>query len=542
MSAPEAAGSARRSGLLTSTGVVSAMTLVSRITGLARDIGFSRWFGAGLVMDAFFVAFKIPNLMRRFFAEGAFSQAFVPILAEYRGTRSPAETRALIDKIAGTWIVVLFAVTAIGVLAAPVLILVFAPGFIGEDDRYGLATDMLRLTLPYLFFVSLTAFAGAILNVHRRFAAPAFTPVLLNVVLIVFAALIAPRMERPAIGLAAGVFAAGVVQLAFQVPFLMRLGLLPRPRLAVGDADVGRVLRLMTPALFGSSIVQINLLLDMLIASFLAAGSISWLYYSDRLMEFPLGMVGVALGTVILPNLSEQYARGSPEAFVATLDWALRWVIVITLPAAIGLMLLAEPLLAAIFHGGKFDAEDVRMSTASLMAFAPGLIGFVGVKVLAPAYFARQDTRTPVRIGVFTLLLNLVLNVVLVNVLLRTAWLPPHAGLAVATSVSGLANAGLLLANLRSSGVYRTQTLWTPLFARVLAACAAMTVFVVLVERNIGDWLELGTKAAVAWLGVLVVGAMAVYGCACLALGLGPRALRAAPAAEHRSPAESTGA
>ena len=538
----EAAGKPRREALLVSTGVVGAMTLVSRITGLARDIGFSHWFGAGLVMDAFFVAFKIPNLLRRFFAEGAFSQAFVPVLSEFRGTRTADETRALIDKIAGTLTVVLFVFTVLGVLAAPLLILVFAPGFIGDDARRVLATDMLRLTLPYLFFVSLTAFAGAILNVHRRFAVPAFTPVLLNAVLIVFAALVAPRLERPAIGLAAGVFAAGVVQLAFQVPFLLRLGLLPRPRLALGDGDVARVLRLMTPALFGSSIVQINLMLDMLIASFLAAGSISWLYYSDRLMEFPLGIVGVALGTVILPSLAEQHARKSPEAFSATLDWALRWVLVITVPAAVGLFLLSAPLLATIFHGGEFDASDVGMSAASLAAFAPGLIGFVGVKVLAPAYFARQDTRTPVRIGVRTVLINLVLNVVLVNLLIHTGWAPPHAGLALATSVSGLCNAGMLLSGLVCAGVYRTRTRWAPLVARVALACAAMVVFVVAMQAALGDWLAMSTKAQVAWLGALVVGAVLVYAFACITTGLGPRALRAEHDAERAPSAPRAGA
>jgi putative peptidoglycan lipid II flippase len=464
------------------------------------------------------------------------------VLSEYRGTRTPAEVRALTDNIAGTLTVVLFAITALGVLGAPALILVFAPGFIGDDARQVLATDMLRLTLPYLFFVSLTAFAGAILNVHRRFAVPAFTPVLLNVVMIVFAALVAPRMERPAIGLAAGVLAAGIVQLAFQVPFLLKLGLLPRPRYAFRDADVGRVLRLMTPALFGSSIVQINLMLDMLIASFLTAGSISWLYYSDRLMEFPLGLVGIALGTVILPNLAEQYARGSPKAFVATLDWALRWVLVITVPAALGLLLLAEPLLATIFHGGEFDAEDVRLTAASLIAFAPGLIGFVGVKVLAPAYFARQDTRTPVRIGALTVLLNLVLNVVLVNLLIRTGWAPAHAGLALATSISGLCNAGMLLTTLVSSGIFRTRTRWVPLLGRVAFASVAMTAFVVFAERAVGDWLEMSTQASVLSLAAILAGAMLVYGSACLAVGLGPRALRADPVAEHLPPTGPAGA
>jgi putative peptidoglycan lipid II flippase len=529
----EAAPKPSRSGLVTSTGVVSVMTVLSRVTGLARDIGFSHWFGAGVVMDAFFVAFKIPNLLRRFFTEGAFSQAFVPVLSEYRGTRTAAETRELIDKVAGTLAVVLFGVTLVGVVAAPVLILAFAPGFAGDDGRYALASDMLRLTLPYLLFITLTAFAGAILNTYRRFAVPAFTPVLLNLVLILFAAVVAPRMDRPGIGLAAGVFVAGVVQLAFQAPFLLRLGLLPRPRWAWGDAGVGRVLKLITPVLFGSSVVQINLMLDTLIASFLAAGSISWLYYSDRLMEFPLGVVGIALATVILPSLSEQHARRSPRAFVATLDWALRWVLVVTLPAALGLLLLAEPLLATIFHGGEFGARDVAMSAASLSAYAPGLFGFILVKVLAPAYFARQDTRTPVRIGVRTVLLNLALNVMLVNLLIVTGWAPPHAALALATSVSGLFNAAMLLSGLVSSGVYRTRTRWLPLLARVIAACTAMTAFVLLMLRALGDWVAMSVTARIGWLAACVIGAMLVYAAACIIGGISLRSLGAEPDPEE---------
>ena len=518
--------------LMASTGVVSAMTLLSRATGLARDVGFSHWFGASAAMDAFFVAFKIPNLLRRFFAEGAFSQAFVPVLSEYRGTRSPGETRELIDKVAGTLAVVLFGVTLVGVIAAPLLILVFAPGFVDDDDRFGLATDMLRLTLPYLLFISLTAFAGAILNTYRRFAVPAFTPVLLNIVLIVFAAFVAPGMERPGIGLAAGVLVAGLVQLGFQAPFLVRLGLLPRFRLAFGDAGVVRIVRLMTPVLFGASVMQINLMLDMLIASFLAGGSISWLYYSDRLVEFPLGVVGIALATVILPSLSEQHARRSPSAFGATLDWALRWVLVVSVPAAIGLLLIAEPVLATIFHGGEFDERDLAMSTASLVAYAPGLVGFVLVKVLASAYFARQDTRTPVRVGMHTVLLNVVLNVIFVNLLFRTDWAPPHAGLALATSLTGLFNAAMLLRGLVTSGVYRTRIRWLPLVARVALACAAMTAFLLVALGALGDWTQIGGLERVGWLLACVAGGMSIYAATCLASGLSLRALGAEPRAE----------
>jgi putative peptidoglycan lipid II flippase len=520
-----------RDRLLESTTVVGSMTLLSRITGLARDIGFSYWFGAGPVMDAFFVAFKIPNLMRRFFAEGAFAQAFVPIMSEFRSTRSAADMRALIDRVSGTLTLALFAVTAIGVVAAPLLIAVFAPGFVGDDGRHALSSDMLRLTFPYLLFISLTALAGAILNTHRRFAVPAFTPVLLNLVLIGFAAWVAPGMERPGMGLAAGVFVAGVVQLAFQAPFLLKLGLLPRPRWGWRDPGVRRVLRLMTPAVFGSSVAQINLIVDTLIASFLAAGSISWLYYSDRLMEFPLGVIGIALATVILPSLAEQHARESRRAFVETLDWALRWVLVIALPAALGLVLLAEPLLITIFYGGEFTADDVRMAAASLRAFAPGLLGFILVKVLASAYFARQDTRTPVRIGVLALLLNVVLNVIFVVILTNTRWAPAHAGLALATTLAGLFNAAMLLAGLVAQGVYRSNARWRPLLLQVLGGCAAMTAFLLWMLGRGGDLTDAAAGARVVWLAAGVLGGIAVYFAACSILGLRVRALRAGPQA-----------
>jgi putative peptidoglycan lipid II flippase len=512
--------------LLKSTSTVSALTVLSRITGLARDVGFSHWFGAGVLMDAFFVAFKIPNLLRRFFAEGAFSQAFVPVISEYRSTRSTAETKALVDRVGGTLALVLFAVTAAGVVAAPLVIAVFAPGFVADANRFDLTVDMLRWTFPYLLFISLTAFAGGILNSHRRFAVPAFTPVLLNLVLIAFAALVAPRLERPGIGLAVGVFVAGIVQLAFQAPFLHRLRMLPRPRWALQDPAVRRVLALMLPVVLGSSVAQINLLVDTLIASFLPAGSISWLYYSDRLMEFPLGVIGIALGTVILPSLSEHHARASADAFAGTLDWALRLVLVVALPATLGLALLARPLLATIFFGGEFTPADVAMTTASLQAFAPGLLGFVLVKVLAPAYFARQDPRTPVRIAIGALVLNIALSVVLVVVLPRTGWAPPHAGLAFATTAAGLLNAALLLAGLLRSGVYRPRRGWRPLLLQVGAGSAAMTGFLLLVLAGAGDWLEAAAAERIQRLALCIGAAAAVYFATCYAFGFRIGAVR----------------
>ena len=531
MTAEDSGGEPR--GLLRSTSVVGSMTLLSRISGLARDIGFSHWFGAGLVMDAFFVAFKIPNLLRRFFAEGAFSAAFVPVISEYRTTRSREDTQAFIDRVTGTLGFALFTITALGVVAAPLLIMVFAPGFLGDNGRHALASDMLRLTFPYLFFISLTALSGAILNSYRRFAVPAFTPVLLNLVLIAFAGWVAPQMDRPAMGLAAGVFVAGAVQLGFQFPFLFRLKLLPRPRWGWAHAGVRRVLKLMLPVLFGSSVAQINILFDTLIASFLAAGSISWLYYSDRLMEFPLGVFGIALATVILPNLSEQHARSSGDAFSATLDWALRAVLIIALPAAVGLIILAEPLLTTIFYGGAFTESDVVMATASLVAYALGLVGFILVKVLSPGYFARQDTRTPVRIGVQALVLNMALNVVLVVTLVRTEFYAPHAGLAAATTISALFNALWLFRGLRGAGVYRAGPGWRRLAFQVVGASGAMAVLVLWLRGRIGDWMALGVWERVGGLAVCVLAGVAMYGASCYLMGLRLDSLRQRPGTDR---------
>ena len=506
--------------LLTTTSVVGFMTLMSRVTGLARDVAMSSWFGSGVVMDAFTVAFKIPNLMRRFFAEGAFSQAFVPVISEYRTHRSHAETRELVDRVAGTLGLALLVVTVVGVIAAPLLILAFAPGFRGGDGRYPLAVDMLRLTFPYVLFVSLTALAGSILNAYRRFAVAAFTPVLLNVVMILFAGWVDPRLDRPGLGLAAGVFAAGIVQLGFQVPFLRSLGMLPRPRWDAAHEGVRRIGKLMLPAVFGSSVAQISILLDTLIASFLATGSISWLYFSDRLVEFPLGVFGIALATVILPRLSEHHATRSNETFSATLDWALRLVLVIGVPAALALAVLAEPLMATLFHRGEFTARDVAMSAASLRAYAPGLLGFILVKVLAPGYFARQDTRTPVRAGVQSLVLGMALSVVFVVVLSQTSWAPAHAGIAAATACGALVNAGLLLRGLQRTGVYRAGAGWPMLAMRVLVPSALMTALLMLTLAGWGDWLEMSGAVRIVALAKLVAAGAIVYFGTCYLCGL----------------------
>jgi putative peptidoglycan lipid II flippase len=514
------------SGMLRSTVVTGSMTTLSRISGLAREIGFSRWFGAEPVMDAFIIAFKIPNLLRRFFAEGAFSQAFVPVISEYRTTQSPDETRELVNRVTGTLGVVLFAITVVGVIAAPVIIYAFTVGMEAGDMRRGMATEMLRLTFPYLFFISLTALAGAILNSHKRFAAAAFTPVLLNIVLIVFAGFVAPRLGNAALALSLGVFVAGVVQLVFQVPFLWRIKLLPVPLWGWAHRGVRRVLTLMVPILFGSSVAQINILFDVFVASFLASGTMSWLYYSDRLMEFPLGVFGIALATVIMPSLSENHARRSAQEFSQTIDWAMRLVLVIGLPAAVGLMLLAEPMVATIYFGGAFTPNDVAMATLSLQAYAPGLIGVILVTVLAPGFFARQDARTPVRIAVRALLLGMALNVGFVVTLARTGWLSPHTGLAAATSCSAFLNAALLFRGLKRAGVYRSGAGWGALAARAGIAAAAMSAFIVWFVSRLGDWLEMSTWQRIGWLSFSIGAAMIVYFAVCLLVGMRPRELR----------------
>ncbi|HNW79788.1 MAG TPA: murein biosynthesis integral membrane protein MurJ, partial [Candidatus Competibacteraceae bacterium] len=428
--------------LLKSTGIVSAMTSLSRVSGFIRDMLYAQLFGAGAGTDAFFVAFRIPNFLRRLFAEGAFSQAFVPVFSEYQTQHQQAELRELVDQVTGTLGAILLLITALGVLAAPLLILLFAPGFSSDAGKYQLTVDMLRITFPYLLFISLTALAGGVLNSCGRFAIPAVTPVLLNLTMIAAALWLAPHMEKPVMGLAWGVFIAGVVQLGFQIPFLRQIKLLPRPRWGWASAGVQQVLKLMLPAVFGSSVAQVNLLIDTLLASFLVSGSVSWLYYSDRLVEFPLGIFGVALGTVILPKLSRHHASAETAHFSQTLDWALRWALLIGVPATVALVILAGPMLAALFQYGEFDAHDVAMSTRSLMAFALGLVAFMLIKVLAPGFYARKDTRSPVKYGIIAMGANTAMTLIFI-------WPLAHAGLALSTSLAAFLNAGMLFFNLR---------------------------------------------------------------------------------------------
>ncbi len=450
--------------------------MISRVLGLVRDVVFARLFGAGMGADAFFVAFKIPNFFRRLFAEGAFSQAFVPVLSEYKTQREHDEVRGLIDSTA-VWLAgVLFIMTLLCVVAAPILVMVFAPGFLDDQPKYELTTEMLRITFPYLLFISLTALAGGILNTYGKFAVPAFTPVLLNICLIGAAVFVAPLLDEPVVALAWGVFVAGVVQLGFQLPFLWRMKLMPRPRFERAHEGVRRIFKLIIPAIFGSSVAQVNLLFDTLIASFLVTGSVSWLYYSDRLVEFPLGVFGIAVATVILPALSKRYSEASPEAFSRTLDWALRLVVIVGLPATVGLFILAGPMLVTLFQYGEFGQIDVTMATMSLMAYSLGLLGFIFVKVLAPGYYARQDTKTPVRIGIIAMVSNMGMNVLFVAPMVIFDIAGAHTGLALATSLAAFLNAGLLYRGLRRDGVYQLRQGWGWVMLRVLLGSGLMAL------------------------------------------------------------------
>jgi len=528
---PARAAGRRGGGLLRSTGTVGAWTLMSRILGLVRDVVFARVFGASFVMDAFFVAFRIPNIFRRFFAEGSFSQAFVPVFAEYDHSREHAEVRELVSRTAGTLGGILSLLAAAGAIAAPVFIGIFAPGFVaenvaGEADRYALAVDMLRWTFPYLLFVSLAALAGGVLNTYHRYVAAAFSPVLLNVVLIAFAVWVAPHYARPGMALAAGVFAAGVVQLLCMLPSLARIRLLPLPRWGPRHPGVRQILKLMVPGLFGSSVAQISILLDTLIASFLVTGSISWLYYSDRIMEFPLGVFGIALATVMLPNLSRQHAAKAANEFSRTLDWAMRLVVLIVTPATLGLMLLSGPLLTTLFFGGKFSAGDVEQSTYSLVAYSAGLMGFTMVKVLAPGYFARQNTATPVRIGLIALGSTITVNVLLVVPWALSGGASPHAGLAASTSLGSFINAGLLYRGLRRAGVVAHATGWSGFLLRVVVAAGLMSVVLVVLSPPTSAWLAASLVSRYLWLAAAVVGGVVIYSGALLALGLRPADIR----------------
>ncbi|GAB5452681.1 MAG: murein biosynthesis integral membrane protein MurJ [Halioglobus sp.] len=497
-------------GLLRSSALVGSMTMLSRVLGLLRDIAIAAAFGAGSASDAFFVAFKIPNFLRRLFAEGAFAQAFVPVLADYKNAGSLAAVQGLVDRVAGMLGGVLLLVTCVTVLAAPLVTALFAPGFVGQPEKFQLTSDMIRITFPYLMLISMTGFCGAILNSYGRFAVPAFTPIFLNFSLIFAALVAAPWFEQPVFALAWGVFFAGIVQLLFQLPSLYRLDLVPRPKLDRRDEGVKRILTLMVPALFGVSVSQINLLLDTVLASFLPTGSVSWLYYSDRLAELPLGVFGIAIATVILPSLSAHSAASRDEAFGTTLDWALRAVLLIGVPATAALILLAEPILITLFQNGALTAADVSMATLSLRAYALGLLAFMLVKILAPGFYARKDTKTPVKIGVIAMVANMIMNLLFV-VPLMYLWNVGHVGLALATSLAAYLNAGLLLRGLLRDGVYRFQHGWSLHLFKLLVATAAMSLALIWLAPDEASWLAWGWQQRALQLGWLCGLGLLVY-------------------------------
>nr|WP_289099750.1 murein biosynthesis integral membrane protein MurJ [uncultured Halomonas sp.] len=502
-----------RRGLMRSGLVVSAMTMLSRVMGLVRDVVVATFLGAGNGSDAFFVAFKIPNFLRRLFAEGAFNQAFVPVLSEYSTQRTKQEIRELLNAVAGSLTALLALITALAMLGAPWLVWLFAPGFGRDPDKLAMTADMLRLTFPYLLLISLTAFSGSVLNTWNRFAVPAFTPVLLNISLIGAALFLMPLMEEPAMALAWGVLIAGAAQLAFQVPFLLRLGLLPTPWPNFAHDGVKRILKLMAPALFGVSVSQINLLLDTVLASLLAAGSVSWLYYSDRLVELPLGVFGVAIGTIILPALSKRHAEQSTEHFSAMLDWAIRVVLLLGVPAALALAVLAEPFLITLFHYGAMTDNDIQMAAMSLRAYAFGLVAFMLIKVLAPGFFARQDTKTPVKVGIIAMVANMVFNLLLI-------WPLAHAGLALATALSAFLNAGLLGYLLYRQQVLVFQPGWGRYAVQLVGGSVLMSVALMLVSPDWQVWLEFGLWQRVRWVAGLVVLGGGLYFIWLTALGL----------------------
>lgn len=513
-------------GLLASSLVVSMMTMLSRVLGLLRDVVLAVFIGANANADAFFLAFKIPQFLRRLFAEGAFSQAFVPVLSEYRQQRSFAEVKRLLDKVAGVLGSSLIFVTVLAVVAAPAITAVFAPGFMNQPAKFALTTDLIRITFPYLLFISLAGFAGAVLNSYGRFAVPAFTPVLLNITLITAATWGSQFVEEPVIALAWGVFIAGVVQLGFQLPFLARLRLLPVPRVDTKDDGVRRILTLMVPALFGVSISQINLLLDTVLASFLPTGSVSWLYYSDRLAELPLGVFAIAIGTVILPSLSRKHADASVADFNHTLNWALRLVLLISLPASAALIVLAQPILITLFQHGALSPFDVLMSSFSLMAYALGLTAFMLIKVLAPGYYSRQDTRTPVMIGIRAMALNMVLNLLLV-IPLHIYYQLGHVGLALATSFAAYYNAWCLYRGLQQAEVLKLESGFFLLVLKFGLAVLLMAVALLLCLPEAAVWEGWGWMLRLVCLMGLCVAGLLLYLLALVLLGLRPARFKA---------------
>ena len=490
--------------LLKALATVGSMTLLSRILGFVRDTLVARVFGAGIYTDAFFVAFKIPNLLRRLFAEGAFSQAFVPVLAEYKNRKGDEATHALVNHVATLLFLALTVATALGMLAAPWVVYISAPGFSASPDKFQLTVDLLRVIFPYILFISLVSLAGGILNTWSRFSVPAVTPVLLNLSFIVGTLFFAQYFDPPVKVLGWAVFVGGALQLAFQLPFLYKIGLVPKFSLNLHDEGVWRILKLMGPAVFGVSIAQLSLLINTIFASFLATGSVSWLYYADRLMEFPTGMLGVALGTILLPSLSKSYTDNHDGEYSRLMDWGLRLTFILALPAAAALAVLAVPLVTSLFHYGAFSTQDVWMTRQALMAYSLGLIGLILVKVLAPGFYARQDIKTPVKIAIVTLFVTQLMNLAFI-------WKLQHAGLALSIGLGACLNASLLFRALRRANVYQPQPGWHVFLLKVGVAVVTMSLLLWFGAGNTDAWLHYRLPERFLRLTLLVIAGAGTY-------------------------------
>lgn len=467
------------------------MTLISRVLGLVRDMVIANMMGAGASADAFFFANKIPNFLRRLFAEGAFAQSFVPVLSEYHQNdldNKTAETRQLIAQVSGTLGVIVTLITLVGVIASPIIVIVFGPGFYLDslqDDtsnKFELSASLLKITFPYLWFISFTALAGAILNTYGKFAVSAFTPVLLNVGIIGMAIWGQDWFKNPEYALAWGVFIGGLSQFLFQIPFLYRSGALVKPTWAWHSSGVTKIRKLMAPALFGVSVTQINLLLDTQIASLLGTGAVSMLYYADRLLEFPLGLFGIGIATVILPSLSKLHTNKNTNEFSLTLNWGIKVINLLGWPALAGLMVLAQPIIMILFMRGEFTQMQVLMVSFALFAYLSGLLSFMFIKVLAPGYYARQDTKTPVRIGIKAMVANMVFNVMLAPFF-------GYVGLAIATTLSASLNAYWLYQGLRHQGVYQLPHQTKLFIGKLIISAFAMACLVYQYSPPFNEWL-----------------------------------------------------
>jgi len=511
--------------LFRSASVVALMTLLSRITGFVRDLVTAMMFGAGSEFDAFVVAFKIPNFMRRLFGEGAFSQAFVPIMSELKTRASDESVREFVARVAGSLSLILLLVVAVTEMIAPLIISVVAPGFLRDPLRYQHAVSLLRMLLPYLWLISMTAFSAGVLNTCRRFAIPALTPAMLNIAITVTALWLAPHFAEPIYVLGVGVLVGGVLQLSLQLPLMARLGFLVWPRLGFYDANVKRVMKLMVPALFGVSVAQISLLIDNFFASFLPQGSISWLYYSDRLTYLPLGVIGVALATVVLPALSQQHAQKSAREYSATLDWALKVALLIGLPAALGLYLLAGPILSTLINYGRFTDTDVLMTRQSLQAFAFGLPAFMSVKVLASGFYSRQNIKTPVKIAAVAVLVNVGLILLLIHPL-------RHAGLALATSLASWFNCFMLMVLLLRTKIYTPSDEWKDFLLAISLALLAMVAVISYGHGDMQQWFAWHVLARVSHLAIIILAALIVYFSVLALLGIRFRDIRSPRLAE----------